>query len=1209
FYDKPSSARQSNLVNNYSVSRPTVTSINSNSGIISSRSSKSRNISHRNNPCTTSAVSRDDRNRPSARLQSANYTGYNRSEALLSRRSRFLARGLSHNTDSAFAPGCDTPNNFGTAQTNKFEPLDKRQSIAYQTTDISPMQSIIAEEKQSPYDKMKKLEQTIHELVEFSCMAANTDNFTLALIKAKDALSKAATLEKLVEKLNPSLSIDNTSSRLTSARQILKDDKQQPMTTGINLKEVYLMVNTNLATQYFNNKLYSEATNIYENIAQGKLSSRLSMNLGNIHFVQHNYDKAIKVYRLIFDRLSSVDHKDFRTKIMRNIGLSFMNLSMIDAASAYDYIVSNKDAVDSHICGLHLVSIQYLMNDLEEMKKSFIKLTESSIPDHFMQPYLDKISLKDVPVIESLEFTSEEGLLDTDSNAATNISEDNALKDEANEISTVQVADSGTFFNNTIDAGGKSSPSRTPSFISAIKRDGLFRLIEEKVDKARHCVLMSANLIIKLSSTEHNSTVDKQIKEARSTHQIEASMRHRESRNDEGLEFCVKVLQNTQHFKEYASDIEISTAEKFIDQSLFDDAIKCLHEFESHKRNARSVAIAANNLSVIYFLQNDIDDALRYAQRAVHLRRHNSNALVNLGNCFMYLGNQKKARKCYENAKNINFNCLEAYYNLTLLTSLQLQSDQSQLSQKSASDELDLSLEAMAKLKLFMNDFAPFLMQSAIIHKQVGDLESSIDCLERISTNLGWIDPSTLLELSRSFEQLDPTHSSVVDNVQEAVKVFPSFIPAMERLAAIHIEQNAFARAIECFNTCAIMRPDLEKWDLLIALCLRRSGKYQEALQCYRIMLQKFPNSLRCLKNLATMCEDLGFNDDAKKYNNKITRIARYVNEARMTPAEASITPVSTPPSRHSSSSSRRVSANIRPKSRNKSDSLTDLLLDDDPIAGVTGSFLDRRTSASKQEYLHNLINQQEYEDIIASHKPRYARHRLQSLSIFCFTDTSIGRSYRARKDNEKKKREEREAKRAEVRARLEAASAKSQKKKGFMTPERKKKLRILLRKKAAEELKRQQEAKAAERRKVIAERCGQKENIEAMNELQLQSLCKQYHARIAQLESEKYDLEYNVQRSEFEIHDLSMKVNDMRGKFIKPPLRKVPQYEQKIERMLLNARKEIGFTVNLKAVKKDQFKVEDKDKDNKDQPPEWSWKKNKEGQSGQDSAGQAAAE
>lgn len=194
--------------------------------------------------------------------------------------------------------------------------------------------------------------------------------------------------------------------------------------------------------------------------------------------------------------------------------------------------------------------------------------------------------------------------------------------------------------------------------------------------------------------------------------------------------------------------------------------------------------------------------------------------------------------------------------------------------------------------------------------------------------------------------------------------------------------------------------------------------------------------------------------------------------------------------------------------------------------------------------------------------------------------------------DEVRRQREEREKKKAEVRARLEASSAKN-KKKGFMTPERKKKLRVLLRKKAAEELKRQQEAKAAERRKVIAERTGEKRSTEELDERQLVELCQNYHKRIAQLESEKYDLEYQVQRIDYDIHELSMKVNDMRGKYIKPTLKKVPKFGVKIERMLINARKEVGFSINLKSVKKDNFKADDGKKDEQDQP-EWSWKKDK---------------
>lgn len=192
---------------------------------------------------------------------------------------------------------------------------------------------------------------------------------------------------------------------------------------------------------------------------------------------------------------------------------------------------------------------------------------------------------------------------------------------------------------------------------------------------------------------------------------------------------------------------------------------------------------------------------------------------------------------------------------------------------------------------------------------------------------------------------------------------------------------------------------------------------------------------------------------------------------------------------------------------------------------------------------------------------------------------------------DEQRIREERERKKAEVRARLEAQSSSKSKKKGFMTPERKKKLRLLLRKKAAEELKRQQEAKANERRKVISERTGTKKNFDAMSEEELKSVCRQMHERLSKLEHDRWDIETHVGKRELEFHQLSSQVSDMRGKFVKPPLKRVPKYQAKIERMLLNARKEVGFTVTLKSVKKDQFKV-DEPKDNKDQEPEWSWKK-----------------
>merc|ERR1712226_1161518 len=112
-------------------------------------------------------------------------------------------------------------------------------------------------------------------------------------------------------------------------------------------------------------------------------------------------------------------------------------------------------------------------------------------------------------------------------------------------------------------------------------------------------------------------------------------------------------------------------------------------------------------------------------------------------------------------------------------------------------------------------------------------------------------------------------------------------------------------------------------------------------------------------------------------------------------------------------------------------------------------------------------------------------------------------------------KQAEREKKQAEVRARLEATTAQGRKKKGFMTPERKKKLRLLLRKNAAEALKKEQEEKAKLRQEMIEQRCGKPKSREGLG-----------------------------------VNELNIAVNDLRGKFIKPSLKKVSKYENKFAKL-----------------------------------------------------------
>jgi len=202
--------------------------------------------------------------------------------------------------------------------------------------------------------------------------------------------------------------------------------------------------------------------------------------------------------------------------------------------------------------------------------------------------------------------------------------------------------------------------------------------------------------------------------------------------------------------------------------------------------------------------------------------------------------------------------------------------------------------------------------------------------------------------------------------------------------------------------------------------------------------------------------------------------------------------------------------------------------------------------------------------------------------------------------EEEQRKMEEKERKKAEVRKRLEEASKakKTDKKGGFMTPERKKKLRVLLRAKAAEELKKEQERKAAKRRETISSRCGQPKNVDTANEAALIAICREYFTRIGTIESDKYDQECQVRLKDYQVNELTLQVNDLRGKFMKPALKKVSKFDK--IKIMTKTSADVDFRSGLKQVKKEFKELEVAP--GKHEKPDWALGAKKE-------AGEAEAE
>ncbi|CAG2198353.1 unnamed protein product [Mytilus edulis] len=102
-----------------------------------------------------------------------------------------------------------------------------------------------------------------------------------------------------------------------------------------------------------------------------------------------------------------------------------------------------------------------------------------------------------------------------------------------------------------------------------------------------------------------------------------------------------------------------------------------------------------------------------------------------------------------------------------------------------------------------------------------------------------------------------------------------------------------------------------------------------------------------------------------------------------------------------------------------------------------------------------------------------------------------------------------------------------------------------LIMQKAAEDLRNEAKAKAEEKERYINERVGPL-SLEGKAEGDLVKLCKQLHQQLSKLEEEVYDWEVKIRKQDQEIITLTLKVNDSKGKFAKPVLKKVNKTESK---------------------------------------------------------------
>lgn len=177
----------------------------------------------------------------------------------------------------------------------------------------------------------------------------------------------------------------------------------------------------------------------------------------------------------------------------------------------------------------------------------------------------------------------------------------------------------------------------------------------------------------------------------------------------------------------------------------------------------------------------------------------------------------------------------------------------------------------------------------------------------------------------------------------------------------------------------------------------------------------------------------------------------------------------------------------------------------------------------------------------------------------------------------------EKERKKAERERKRQEARENAEKKKRFsLTPEKKRKLKLLIMQKAADDLKAEAERKKAAKQAYVESKVrALPPDLSTLNEAQLVSICKDLHKQIAEQEEEKYNMEMKIRKQDYEINELTIKVNDIKGKFIKPTLKKVNKTQSKFAKLeKLQEGPAADFRVALKSTGKDKFALEEEKTD-----------------------------
>merc|ERR1719238_830441 len=326
-----------------------------------------------------------------------------------------------------------------------------------------------------------------------------------------------------------------------------------------------------------------------------------------------------------------------------------------------------------------------------------------------------------------------------------------------------------------------------------------------------------------------------------------------------GYDWLVRELQQAD-LPQIASQMEIAKALALLKAKKYAQAITVLKSFE--KKDPPLQAMAATNLSFLYFLEKDTSQADKYADLAIKNDRYNAKALVNKGNCLLMRGEAERAKELYLEAIGVEADCVESIYNLGLVNK--------------RLGALGEAQQAFEKLHSILPNNPEVIYQIANLYDMTGNFQQAIKWFLMLITRVP-TDPGVLSRLGQIYSKEDD-ETQAYHYTYEAYRHYPVNLDVISWLGVYFVKNEMYEKAIEFFERAAQIQPAEVKWRLMVTSCYRRMGSYQRALELYEQIHEEHPDNQECLRYLVGISKELGQPFDA--YQEKLSKLDRAAGPA-----------------------------------------------------------------------------------------------------------------------------------------------------------------------------------------------------------------------------------------------------------------------------------------------------------------------------------------